>query len=110
MQKEYVKRLRRIGQSTAEYAVLLAIVALALVSMQLYIKRSIQGRIRELASQLAPGNTPSGAAQYEGKKVSNYTTVQSGVIIEQSDSSTANVYQSDTTQRWGGETVDVELE
>jgi hypothetical protein len=78
--------------------------------MQLYIKRGIQGRLRDLAVQLAPGNSPSGAAQYEGTKVSDYTTLQSGIIIEQSDSTTATVYQDDNTQRWGGETVVVEVE
>jgi Flp pilus assembly pilin Flp len=108
MAKKYAKRLRSIGQSTAEYAVLVAIVTMALISMQLYIKRGIQGRLRELAHQLAPGSTPSGAAQYEGNKTSSYTTLQNGTIEEWSDSTTATVYQEDYTERWGGETVDIE--
>ena len=110
MSPQSVKRLKRIGQSTSEYAVLLAIVALALITMQLYIKRGIQGRIRELAVQLAPGNSPSGAAQYESPKTSNYTTQSNGVIIEQSDSLNSQVYQDDVTERWGDENVQVDIE
>ena len=89
---------------------LLAIVAMALISMQLYIKRGIQGRIRDLAVQLAPGNSPSGAAQYEGPKISNYTTVNNGVIIEQSDSVTTRVYQDEVTEKWGDEAVEIDIE
>lgn len=117
MPKQYFKKLRRIGQSTAEYAVLLAIVAVALVSMQLYIKRSIQGRLRDLANQLAPGRTPSGASQYEGRRTSSYTTTQTGTTIELSDSVTANVYQDgnynsvpETITRSGNESTTIETQ
>lgn len=57
-----------LGQSTAEYAILLAIVASALIAMQIYLKRGIQGRIRDLADQISP-------THYEPKRTeSNYTT------------------------------------
>lgn len=59
-----------IGQSTVEYAVLLAIVASAIIGMQVYLKRGIQGRIRDLADQIS-------ATQYEqGRTRSNTTTNQ----------------------------------
>ena len=49
------------GQSTLEYAVLIIIVIGALLSIQVYIKRGIQGRMRsatdDIGDQYAPGNT-----------------------------------------------------
>ncbi len=56
------KFLRRMkGQSTLEYAVLIIIVIGALLSIQMYIKRGIQGRLRsaadDIGDQYDPGNT-----------------------------------------------------
>jgi hypothetical protein len=56
------KFLRKMkGQSTLEYAVLIIIVIGALLSIQVYIKRGIQGRLRsaadDIGDQYAPGNT-----------------------------------------------------
>lgn len=109
-QRYFHNRLRCIAQSTAEYAVLLAILATALIGMQLYLKRGIQGRLRDLAITLAPGTSPSGAAQYEGEKVSNYATVNEGLIIEDSDSVYANIYEEEYTTRVGDESVVIETQ
>ena len=52
---------KRKGQSTVEYAVLIIIIIGALLSIQLYIKRGIQGRLRsaadDIGEQFSPGNT-----------------------------------------------------
>ena len=55
---------RNRGQSTAEYAVLIAVVVGAVIAMQLYLKRGIQGKLKGGMDQVAiPGtNAP---AQYE---------------------------------------------
>lgn len=49
------------GQSTLEYAILIIIVIGALLSIQMYIKRGIQGRLKsstdEIGDQFSPGNT-----------------------------------------------------
>ena len=55
------KFLRKIkGQSTLEYAVLIIIVIGALLSIQVYIKRGIQGRLRgasdDIGEQYSVGN------------------------------------------------------
>ncbi len=55
------KFLRKMkGQSTLEYAVLIIIVIGALLSIQMYIKRGIQGRLRsaadDIGDQYDPGN------------------------------------------------------
>jgi len=56
---KFLRKMR--GQSTLEYAVLIVIVIGALLSIQVYIKRGIQGRMRsaadDIGEQYAPGNT-----------------------------------------------------
>jgi hypothetical protein len=53
---------RRIkGQSTLEYAILVIIIIGALLTIQVYIKRGIQGRLKgaadDIGDQFSPGNT-----------------------------------------------------
>ena len=49
------------GQSTVEYAVLIIIIIGALLSIQVYVKRGVQGRLRaaadDIGEQFSPGNT-----------------------------------------------------
>ncbi len=49
------------GQSTLEYAVLIMIIIGALLTIQVYIKRGLQGRLRsatdDIGDQFSPGNT-----------------------------------------------------
>lgn len=40
------------GQSTLEYAIFIAVVAAALISMNVYIRRSIQANLKSLESQI----------------------------------------------------------
>ena len=40
------------GQSTLEYGVFIAVVAAALVAMQLYVQRSIQANLKALEEQI----------------------------------------------------------
>ncbi len=51
------------GQSTLEYAVLIVVIIAALIAMQVYLKRGIQGRMREssdqIGEQFSPGYTTS---------------------------------------------------
>lgn len=44
--------LKRKGQSTVEYGLLIAVVILALIAGSLYVKRGLQGRIRESSDQV----------------------------------------------------------
>jgi len=51
------------GQSTLEYAILIVIIIGALLSIQIYIKRGVQGRLRsatdDIGDQFSPGNMSS---------------------------------------------------
>ena len=57
----YLNRKRQKGQSTLEYAILIIIIIGALLSIQTYIKRGIQGRLKQatddIGDQFSPGNT-----------------------------------------------------
>lgn len=52
---------RKRGQSTLEYAVLIIIIIAALLSIQMYIKRGVQGRLKastdDIGDQFSPDNT-----------------------------------------------------
>lgn len=63
----------RRGQSTLEYAVVIAVVVGALVAMQYYIKRGVQGKLRESSDQI-------GEQYSAGNVTSKYTTEQVGVF------------------------------
>lgn len=49
------------GQSTLEYAVIMAVVVAALIAMQVYVKRGLQGRMKQasddIGEQFSPGYT-----------------------------------------------------
>ncbi len=57
----YLNKRRKKGQSTLEYAVLIIIIIGALLSIQVYIKRGIQGRLKgaadDIGDQFSVGNT-----------------------------------------------------
>ena len=56
---KFLKKMK--GQSTMEYAILIIIIIGALISIQVYIKRGIQGRFKssadDIGEQFSPGNT-----------------------------------------------------
>ena len=58
---KYLNKKRQKGQSTLEYAILIIIIIGALLSIQVYIKRGIQGRLKDatddIGDQYSPGNT-----------------------------------------------------
>lgn len=85
----------KFGQSTAEFAVLVAVVAAALISMQVYLKRGIQGRVKDLASQIAPDASGRGAQQYEpGKTISEYQTNQTSAVVQEYNNGVTVTYQN----------------
>ena len=87
------------GQSTLEYGVVIAVVAAALIAMQFYVKRGLQGRIRNLADEIS-------TTQYEpGRTDSNYRTEQDSSTTENYINGLSNTAQTETTTRSGNETV-----
>lgn len=58
---KYFQNKRKKGQSTLEYAILIVIIIAALLSIQVYIKRGVQGRFKsatdDIGDQYSPGYT-----------------------------------------------------
>jgi hypothetical protein len=58
---KYFNNRRKSGQSTLEYAILIIIILGALLAIQVYIKRGVQGRLKsatdDIGDQFSPGNT-----------------------------------------------------
>lgn len=97
------------GQSTLEYAILVIIIIGALLAIQVYIKRGVQGRLKsatdDIGDQFSPGNqkvtrteTITGKTNerfLNGVSTSTFTTPENTVI--DSDSKVINVNQ----EFWG---------
>jgi len=58
---KYLNEKKQKGQSTLEYAILIIIIIGALLSIQVYIKRGVQGRLKsatdDIGDQFSVGNT-----------------------------------------------------
>lgn len=101
-------KLGKKAQTTAEYAVLIALVVGAVVAMQIYVKRGIQGRIKNVVDDVTLGGAISGngsdiltGEQYEPYYVSsNATTAQSSNASE-------NLQTGGSVNRTSGSTVAV---
>lgn len=88
------------GQNLSEYAIIIGLVSLALIGMQVYIKRGMQGRLRDLANQISP-------TQYErGNTTATYITTHNTDVSEsQGHLDYTRTVSTDTTSRTGSETV-----
>ena len=64
----------RRAQSTIEYGVLICIVTAALIAMQAYIKRGMQGRMRSYADEISGGGAYSPGATNSRSIVTRETT------------------------------------
>lgn len=81
------KKILKKAQSVSEFAIILAVVAAALIGMQVYLKRGVQGKIRDLADQISD-------THYEPMETTSvYTTEQYGKTVREYDSGIAKVYQ-----------------
>jgi uncharacterized protein (UPF0333 family) len=88
------------GQSTLEYAILIIIIIAALVSLQTYIKRGVQGRLKSSTDDIGEGYSQAVGAKYNHtvKTVSNTheeqvagvsnTTIQKDGTIQTNTTST----------------------
>lgn len=92
----------RNGQTTLEYAVVIAVVAAALLSMQIYMKRGVQGRLRSATDQVGDQFVPT-------TTTSTYTVTSSSNrrdVALTNGSSTSTLNQDEVQTRSGSETVD----
>jgi len=94
---------RRIkGQSILEYAMIIAVVVGALLAMQIYMKRGLQGKLRESADQIGE--------QFDAENTTiNRTTTRTGTTTETvkagETTSTIDTGTPETRTEYGTETV-----
>ncbi|MFH1191180.1 MAG: hypothetical protein V1670_03180 [Candidatus Omnitrophota bacterium] len=93
------------GQSTLEYALIIAVVVAGLFAMQIYMKRGIEGKLRtssdDIGAQFEAGrSTVYTASNHTGVTVERTAT---GVTTSRSDGSDGSV--RDTFNTSGNETV-----
>ena len=91
----------RRGQSIAEYLLIFAVVAAAIMTMQVYAKRGIQGVVKTAADQMSPvaGDANGRAAQLLGIRQESGDTQQkivSGRVLEKSSEITTMTNQTRT--------------
>jgi hypothetical protein len=95
--------LNRKGQNIAEYSILIALVIAAAVAMQTYVKRGLQGRVRD-AVDYTGNNTTAGFSftgnQYEpyyASSASNQTQKHVAVVNEAANGQINTTLTTDST-------------
>ena len=87
------------GQSTLEYAILIVVVIMALIGVQGYISRAVQGRQRDASDQI-------GEQFHAGSAWTNITTTTHAVINETATAwDTKTIYTNQTSGRTGEEGI-----
>ena len=90
------------GQATLEYAVILAVVIAALLAMQNYMKRGVQGKLRDATDQVGeqyrPANTKS-AYTVHSQSTRNDT-------VDTDGTSKSTLKADEIQNKFGSETVD----
>ena len=88
-------RRKRAGQSTAEYAVLFAIVIGAAIAMQQYVKSRLQGAMAFRANNYL---TISGGAVFEpNRTVNTSSNASSGMTMQSAHQGTININSNSNT-------------
>lgn len=95
------RRLGRKAQTTAEYAILIALVVGAVVAMQVYVKRGIQGRVRDAVDHTGTiGDVGNTSFNFSGGQYEPYYLV-SDSGSNQTASNTENLLSAGGINRTG---------
>ena len=98
------RKFSRKGQSTLEYAILILIVIVALLAMQVYLKRGLQGRMRESSENIGTAYSP-GYTTSSFVVTSNSGTTE--VVTGGAAPTTTTTLTNRIDNRIGAEKVDV---
>ena len=98
---------RRNGQSTLEYAVIIAVIGAGLVLLSAYVRRGYQGRLREqtdkLGDQFEPGVTESDyVVVSDPVTVTSYVSPEGDISVKREGGGT-EVTTDTTTTPWESE-------
>lgn len=93
------------GQSTLEFAVMMAVVVAALVAMNIYMKRSVSGKLRDSTDQIG-GQFDPGTGSSNFTEVTNQQTNETTAHTGRVDTHLINVFSN----RSGSENLTGNLE
>ncbi len=108
--------LNKKGQNTAEYAILIALIIAAAIGMQTYIKRGLQGRVRDVVDHTGAAQEVGGESlsfsgdQYEPYYAESDTKVKSEKTAEETlgkrgELTRSNVKEETIVEKGGTEKV-----
>ena len=97
---------RKKGQSTLEYAILIIIIMAALLSIQMYIKRGVQGRFKSAADDIGDQFSPGNTNVVRTRRVVSYTSET--FILGESMSTLLN--DEETTEYMNATVMNIEQE
>ena len=110
-----MKRSRK-GQSMAEYAIVLTVVVTAIVAMQIYVKRGLQGKVKDVTDNVGFGLADAGykttTNQYEPYyAATDYQVGQDQNVKEayQTGGTVSRTSLSEKSTRTGGSTTGVDV-
>jgi Flp pilus assembly pilin Flp len=104
---------KKRAQSTLEYAVLMVVIIGALIAIQVYLKRGVQGKLKssadDIGDQFSPGNTNlvsvetshSEQIQSTGAAAGGQGMSKTEITAESTNSTSAAVIADDKKENWG---------
>ena len=95
------------AQTTLEYAVIIAVIVAALLTMQVYIKRSLQGKLRSAADEIGQQYDPKNTTGNFTIELSSDMTTQVESEEEEGKRKTTTTVTTNSQEekRYGSETV-----
>ncbi|UCB56779.1 MAG: hypothetical protein JSV30_06195 [Candidatus Omnitrophota bacterium] len=104
--------MKKKAQTLLEYALVIACVAAALMAMQFYVKRAVQGRLRTAADQIGeqyePGDVTGGFTVTVDRDITTNVEPEQELIIEGEDGYATlrtDTFTKDEFERTGTETL-----
>jgi Flp pilus assembly pilin Flp len=101
--------LGKKAQTTAEYAILIALIVGAVVAMQVYVKRGIQGRVKDVVDHTGSGGEVGMTGDNLTFKSGQYEPYyqKSEVITNQTSGSTEEMLEGGSVERGAESNVNV---
>ena len=105
-----ILRKKKKGQSTLEFTVLIIIIIGALLTIQVYIKRAVQGSLKQAgddisATQFSPGNTNyvmTTRSHSGSREQFNAGVTTTNLVGNESTNITTNMFILNTIQEYWG--------
>jgi len=92
----------RKAQTTAEYAILIGVVVMAIIGMQTYLKRGLQGRYKDASDDYISGLSSSGDwGEVSSKGVTAYKQYEHGAYSSKTNQDVLADYEDYYMQKGG---------